>query len=207
METLQKRPTTIYAESTPNPSNMKFVANYLLIENGATAEYSRTSDIKGAPIVSKLFQLPFVKNVFISANYISIAKTDNVNWEDITQELRDFIRIYLTDGNPIITELQAKEVHTDNSFNETKKVYTEHASPQTETEHKIIEILEQYIRPAVEQDGGLITFKSFENGIVTVVMRGSCSGCPSSTLTLKAGIEGLLKRMVPEVKEVVSEAL
>ncbi|MDQ3047183.1 MAG: NifU family protein [Bacteroidota bacterium] len=207
MDTLVKRPIIIYAESTPNPSSMKFVANQLLLTEGATAQYLSKAETKGAPIAAKLFEFPFVKAVFMAANFITVTKTDNVQWEDITLKLRDYIRNYITEGNPIVTELPKAEVAVDNSFQTTKEVFTEHTAPATELEVKIVEILEQYIRPAVEGDGGSITFKSFKEGVVTVQLRGSCSGCPSSTITLKAGIEGLLKRMVPEVTEVVSEAM
>lgn len=205
--TMITRPAVIYAENTPNPATMKFVANRLLVENGATAQYREASEAKGSPLAQELFRFPFVKAVFISSNYVTINKSDNIQWEDIILELREFLRNYLSSDKPVITELPAKEVHTDSSFKNTTTVYTEHAAPQSETEHKIIEVLEQYIRPAVEQDGGLITFKSYEEGVVTVAMKGSCSGCPSATLTLKAGIEGLLKRMVPGVTEVVAEQL
>ena len=208
METSTKVPVVIYAESTPNPSSMKFVADKLLINGGITAEYLNPAEAKGSPLAVKLFQFPFVKSVFISGNYITISKTEAVSWEDITLELRDFIRNFITEGNIIINELPPKkEVYTDSSFKRTESAYTDHAVPHTETETKIVETLEQYIRPAVEQDGGLISFKSFKEGIVTVILKGSCSGCPSSTVTLKAGIEALLKRMVPGVKEVVAEGI
>jgi Fe-S cluster biogenesis protein NfuA len=207
MDTLIKRPVIIYAESTPNPSSMKFVANQLMVMNGATAQYLSKAETKGSPLAAKLFEFPFVKAVFMAANFVTVTKTDNIQWEDITLELRDFIRIFLTEGNTAITELPKTEVPVDSTFKEKKEVFTEHVAPTTDIEVKIVEALEQYIRPAVEGDGGSITFKSFVDGIVTVQLRGACSGCPSSTMTLKAGIEGLLKRMIPEVKEVVSEAL
>jgi Fe-S cluster biogenesis protein NfuA len=207
MNSLVKRPTVIYAESTPNPSSMKFVANHLLINGGATAQYLSKEETKGAPLAAKLFEFPFVKAVFMAANFVTVSKTDAVQWEDITLELRDFIRVYISEGKEIITDLPKTEVAVDNTFTEKKEVFTEHVSPTNEIEVKIVETLEQYIRPAVEGDGGSITFKSFKDGVVTVQMRGACSGCPSSTVTLKAGIEGLLKRLIPEVKEVVSEAV
>lgn len=200
-------PVVIYAESTPNPASMKFVANTMLIAEGATAQYLSAAETARAPLPAKLFQFPFVKGIFVSANFITITKSDIVSWEDITMELREVLRDYISKGLPVIEELPAKEVATDSSFKNTTTVFTEHAAPQNETETKIVEVLEQYIRPAVEQDGGLITFQSFENGIVTVQLKGSCSGCPSSTITLKAGIEALLKRMVPGVKEVVAMAM
>lgn len=207
METEVKHPVVIYAESTPNPSSMKFVADRLLLRGNATAEYKNAADAVSSPLAKALFNFPFVKNVFISYNYISITKTDAVSWDDITLELREFLKKFINEGNEIVTVLPQKEIHTDSTFKDTTTVFTEHAVPQNETEHKIVEVLEQYIRPAVENDGGLITFKSFANGIVTVVLKGSCSGCPSSTITLKAGIEALLKRLVPGVNEVVAEAL
>lgn len=197
-------PVVIYAESTPNPATMKFVANRMLIDDGATAQYLSPQETSGSPLAAKLFRFPFVKGVFISANYITVTKSDTLSWDDITLELREFIRDYIAKGNSIVTELPKQEVYTDSSFKTTATVFTEHSAPQSETEHKIIEVLEQYIRPAVEQDGGAITFNSFKDGIVTVQMRGSCHGCPSANVTLKAGIEALLKRMVPGVHEVVA---
>ncbi len=207
MDTLVKKPSIIYAESTPNPASMKFVSNQLLVQDGATAQYLSKAETKGSPLAAKLFEFPFVKAVFMAANFITVTKNDAVQWEDITLELRDFIRVYISEGKPVITELPRTEMPVDNTFAAKTEVFTEHAAPSTELEVKIVEILEQYIRPAVESDGGSITFKSFKDGVVTVQMRGACSGCPSSTITLKAGIEGLLKRMIPEVVEVIAEAM
>lgn len=205
---IDEQPYIIYAEETPNPASMKFVANRLLLVSGATAEYKSVADAKDAPIAKALFNFPFVKSVFISSNYISVMRTDAVLWQDVVHELRIFITEYLNKGNAIIDKLPEKQVAADNTFTKTVNINTQHNVPKDEVENKIIEILEQYIRPAVEQDGGLITFKDLKDGIVTVQMRGSCSGCPSSTMTLKAGIEALLKRLLPDdVKEVVSEAL
>ncbi len=201
-------PYIIYAEETPNPASMKFVANRLLLVSGATAEYKNVEETKDAPIAKALFSFPFVKSVFISSNFISVNRHDSVLWEDIVHELRMFISEYLNKGNPIIDKLPEKQVAADNTFTKTVNINTQHNVPKNEVENKIIEVLEQYIRPAVESDGGLITFKELKDGVVTVQMRGSCSGCPSSTMTLKAGIEALLKRLLPDdVKEVVSEAL
>jgi Fe-S cluster biogenesis protein NfuA len=149
-----------------------------------------------------------VKRIFIASNFITITKHDEVLWEEVRDELRVFITNYLNQGNAIINKLPQQQVPKDSSFKETISVNTQHAPPSNDIENKIIEVLEQYIRPAVETDGGLITFKQLKDGVVTVQMRGSCSGCPSSTMTLKAGIEALLKRLLPDhVKEVVSEAL
>lgn len=207
MDTLEI-PYVIYVEGTPNPSSMKFMANKLLLVSGATAEYKSASETADAPIAQKLFQFPFVTRVFISSNYITITKSEVVEWEEIMSELRSFLVDYLNKGNAVINKLPQQEVAKDSSFKETVSINTQHSAPANDVENKIIEVLEQYIRPAVEQDGGLITFKELKDGVVTVQMRGSCSGCPSSTMTLKAGIEALLKRLLPDdVKEVVSEAL
>lgn len=198
-------PFMIYAESTPNPASMKFVANKMLLEAGATAQYNNITETKQAPLAQKLFEFPFVKQIFISGNFISVTKHDFISWHDILFETRTFISEYLNKKNPVVIELPAQEVAVDNSFKETKSVFTEHAAPKNEVEAKIIEALETYIRPAVEQDGGMIAFTGLHEGVVSVQMKGSCQGCPSSTMTLKAGIEGLLKRLMPEdVKEVVS---
>ena len=198
-------PFMIYAESTPNPSSMKFVANKMLLVTGATAQYNNITETRQAPLAQKLFEFPFVKQVFISGNYLTITKHDFISWDDILLEIRTFISEYLNKKNPVVLALPEQEVAVDNSFKETKSVFTEHASPKNEVEAKIIETLEQYIRPAVEQDGGMIAFAGLNDGVVSVQMKGSCQGCPSSTMTLKAGIEGLLKRLMPEdVREVVS---
>lgn len=205
MDTPVKKPVIIYAEATPNPASMKFVANRLLVEDGATAQYLSKEETTDAPLPAKLFELPFVKAVFVASNFVTINKIDELEWEEVTFELRDFIRNYIEDGSPIINKLPVTEMPVDNSFEEKKSVFTEHSSPTTEIEAKIIETLEEFIRPAVENDGGSITFTSFKDGIVTVQLRGSCSGCPSASMTLKAGIEQLLMKTIPEVKEVVAE--
>ena len=201
-------PFIIYAEETPNPSSLKFVANKLLLVSGAVADYTDAASAADAPLALALFNFPFVKRVFISSNYVTVTKIDQVDWEEIRDELRVFITTYLNKGNAVVNSLPRREVPRDTGFKTTVSVNTQHVAPKNEVENKIIEVLEQYIRPAVEQDGGLITFKGLEEGVVTVQMRGSCSGCPSSTMTLKAGIEALLKRLLPDdVKEVVSEAV
>jgi NFU1 iron-sulfur cluster scaffold homolog, mitochondrial len=201
-------PYIIYAEETPNPESIKFVANKLLLVSGAIADYKSTSETADAPIAEHLFRFPFVKRVFISSNYITVTKFNTVEWEEIRDDLRVFITTYLNKGNVVVNKLPQQEMPKDSAFKETISVNTHHNAPSNDVENKIIEVLEQYIRPAVEQDGGLITFKDFKDGVVTVQMRGSCSGCPSSTMTLKAGIEGLLKRMLPGVvNEVVGEAV
>ncbi len=201
-------PWEFYAEETPNPNSMKFVASRPILEPGKTAEYTSIKETKKSPLAQRLFEFPFTKSIFIAANYITLTKHDFVDWEDIRHEVRSFLTTYTRSDEPLILELPQQHVPADSSFEKKISVNTQHSTPKNELENKIIETLENYIRPAVEQDGGLITFKSFDEGIVTVQMRGACSGCPSSTMTLKSGIEALLKRVIgPEIKEVVSEAL
>jgi NFU1 iron-sulfur cluster scaffold homolog, mitochondrial len=198
---------TVHAESTPNPSAMKFVADVLLVKGGATAEYKSATETAGSPLAAELFAFPYVSAVFFAYNYVTVVKNDIAEWHEVQNILKNIVAKFLNDGGEPVTQLPTATVHTDSSLKDTTTVFTEHAAPQTETEHKIVEVLEEYIRPAVENDGGLITFKSFSEGKVTVQLKGSCSGCPSSTVTLKAGIEALLKKMVPGVNEVVAEAL
>jgi Fe-S cluster biogenesis protein NfuA len=212
METTRKSPIVTYAESTPNPAAMKFVANKILFEGGVPLEFLSAADAKLSPLAAELFKFPFVKSVFLAANYVTLFKSDMIEWDDVTLELREFLREYLSSGKPVISgNVTASLPHVEGEFKTPNKQESEttnqvdHSVPQTEIEQKIIATLEQYVRPAVEQDGGMIVFKSFKDGIVTLMMRGACSGCPSSTVTLKAGIQAILKKFVPEVTEVMSE--
>ncbi len=191
----------VYAEQTPNPNAIKFVINQPLLEQGIQLEFPSVEFTKGAPLAKQLFQFPFVKNIFISTNYITITKAIGIEWSDIMNELRDFIKNYFTNGGIVLDEVPTVSTNPSTLPNSVIK-----SEIKTEIDMRIVDILNEYIKPAVEQDGGAITFKSFNEGLVTVALQGSCSGCPSSQMTLKAGIEALLKRMVPEVNEVVAEA-
>ncbi|SKC00049.1 Fe-S cluster biogenesis protein NfuA, 4Fe-4S-binding domain [Sphingobacterium nematocida] len=179
----------VYTESTPNPATMKFLVNKLLI-NGSV-DYPDREKAQESPFARELFKFNFVNGVFFASNFVTITKSEDAEWEDIEALLKDFVK------GAVESELKVQEVISDENV----------SFEGTETEIKIQQVLHDYVRPAVEQDGGAIAYKSFQEGVVTVELRGSCSGCPSSTITLKAGIEGLLKRMVPEVQEVVAEAL
>jgi len=179
----------VYTETTPNPATMKFLVNKLLI-NGSL-DYPDRERAQESDFARELFKFNFVSGVFFAANFVTVTKTETVEWADIEPLLKDFVK------GAVESELTVKPVeHSEDTDFEG-----------TETEVKIQQVLHDYVRPAVEQDGGAIAYKSFAGGTVTVELRGSCSGCPSSTITLKAGIEGLLKRMVPEVEEVVAEAM
>lgn len=197
----KKTPTIVYAEETPNPAAMKFVADRMLI-SGTSIEFTSKAQAKVSPLAVELFNFPFVTGVFLASNFVTVNINKLVEWEDITLELRNFISAYLNDNEFVLSE---KVITEKSAIVENKEEVGEKTS--AEIDIKIANVLEEYIRPAVEQDGGAITFKSFKNGTVTVQLQGSCSGCPSSTITLKAGIESVLKRLIPEVKEVVAEAV
>ncbi len=185
---------SIYTEMTPNPETMKFVANKLLYP-GKSIEFASEESASPSPLAKELFGFPFIRGVFIASNFITLTKTADTDWNDIIPSLREFMKEYLEEGKLVINEAEI----------EAKKVVI---SPEDETDvvKRIKELLENYVRPAVEMDGGAIAFKNFDQGVVTLSLQGSCSGCPSSMITLKSGIEGMMKRMIPEVKEVVAEA-
>lgn len=185
----------VYTESTPNPETLKFVTNMHLLPNN-TAEFKTKEDAVESPLATVLFDSPFVQSVFISNNFVTITKKQEVDWYEISPELKTIIFQYLMSGKKAVSE------KLYNSGNAVNTIQDEAADPQS----KIIQLIEKYVKPAVKNDGGNIEFVSFENGVVSLVMQGACSGCPSSQITLKNGIEGLLKRMVPEVTEVVAVA-
>ena len=195
--------TTVYAESTPNPKVMKFVANRAIIQ-GDSVEFMNIDEAKNSPLAMKLFHFPFVREVFIAKNFVSLTKYDAMEWEDVVMEVREFIREYLAEGGVVVHEIEEAQEK------ETSKESTETVAPINqqelgEIEMRIVDILDEFVRPAVESDGGNIRFISYEEGVVSVLLQGACSGCPSSTVTLKQGIENLLKKMLPTlVKEVVA---
>ena len=194
-ELTKKIPVTVYAESTPNPTVIKFVANKPLADG--IFEFKNIDEAVHAPLASALFSFPFVKEVFISANYVSVMKHNVVEWQDISLEIREFIRAYIEDGKPVLDDeiLQKVKETTANTASEAGETLVENHS---EIEKEIIAILEEYVKPAVASDGGHIAFKSFDENTktVSVILQGACSGCPSSTITLKNGIETMLKDML-----------
>ena len=180
----QPKPISIYLESNPNPNSLKFVVNEMLVPEGMSFDFPDPDSAKDAPLAQELFMYPFVDRVFYMSNFVTVTKKGDVEWIEVQSILRDHIQKFLESGKLILDqkdELPAAE------------------QEETDTIRQIKSILDEYIRPAVEQDGGAITFHSFKDGIVTVRLQGSCSGCPSSTVTLKAGIENLFTRMMPEV--------
>ncbi len=196
-----KVPVTVYAEMTPNPKTMKFVANKYLLVPGDSVEFVNLAEAKGhSPLAEALFAFPFVKGVFLAANFVTISISEDISWDYVQMELRDFVREWLAEGNEVLVKMPAPKPFETKSSEAEGKTYE-----PSEYDEAIRDLLDEYVRPAVENDGGAIDFRSYEEGIVTVVLRGACSGCPSSTATLKGGIETLLKSHLPAVKEVVAE--
>ena len=202
--TKMKVPVTVYSEMTPNPSTMKFVANKHLLLPGDSVEFKSLKEAKGySPIAEALFNFPFVAGVFITSNFITVVKTDNVPWDFITMELREFIRNWLSEGKEVLIKMP--EVTNDEPDQKNPDRPKLKKYKKSDFDAQINELLEKYVKPAVENDGGAIEFLGFEEGVVTVLLKGACAGCPSSTATLKGGVENLLKQHLPEVKEVVAE--
>ena len=191
---IKRVPISIYAEMTPNPVVMKFVCNKMLLQQDHV-EYKNIEEAKDSPLATKLFHFPFVKEVFISGNYIAVGKFDIVEWDDVAQELRLFITQFLTEGGIAVREEQPAATE------ETTATESAAAAPAPaqldELEQRIVDIIEEYVKPAVAQDGGNIEFVSYKDKVVTVKLLGACSGCPSATLTLQNGILSILQRMLP----------
>lgn len=189
---------SIYTEMTPNPETMKFVANKLLYP-GKSIDFPDETTAAPSPLAKELFSFPFIKSVFIASNFVTITKTvDTDDWQEVIPTIKQFLKDYLENGGPVINEDEIVVMKGDGG--------NEIAADDDDVVKRIKELLENYVKPAVEMDGGAIQFKSYDDGVVSLMLQGSCSGCPSSMITLKAGIEGMMKRMIPEVKEVVAEA-
>lgn len=199
-ETESKSPITIYAESTPNPAVLKFVCNKAL--TAKVLEFNSIDEAKPSPLAIALFQFPFIKSVFIDRNYVSLTKYDIAEWDDITLELRTFLKTYLEEDKPVLDESISMQKVKVESEKETNFEKLDDISKQ------IVNILEEYVRPAVASDGGNIEFKSFDESSkkVEVILQGACSGCPSSTFTLKNGIENMLKQMLND-EQIYVEAI
>ncbi|MBK8562254.1 MAG: NifU family protein [Saprospiraceae bacterium] len=200
MNTATASPVMLYTEQTPNPESLKFVTNRMLYrgtadfrEEGLAREWS--------PLAAMLFDQPFVKGVYITNNFVSITKEFNYEWADIMLKLKDLIKKYVEDGGEVIKDGFADAMQKLDA----ERVGQQFSGEDGELAQRIKDLIDTYVKPAVEMDGGNIEFQRYDKGTVYVQMQGSCSGCPSSTVTLKSGIEGMLKRMVPEVQEVVQE--
>jgi len=186
----KKQPITVYGETTPNPSALKFVVSRMLTKNAV--EYKNIDQTASSPLAKELFKFPYVKEVFIDENYISVTKYDINDWDEITLEVRTFIKQYIENGGTVLDE-SLIEVATKNDITKDEAF-----DKLDVTSQQIINILEEYVKPAVAADGGNIAFESYneEDKTVKVILQGACSGCPSSTFTLKSGIENMLKSML-----------
>jgi len=193
-----KAAVTVYAESTPNPSVLKFVCNKVLVPN--VYEFTTIEEAKPSPLATALFQFPFVKNVFMEKNFISITKFDIIEWEEITLQLREFIKSYVEEGKTILNDDAPKQL------NKTEEAIEQKFEALDDTSKNIVNILEEYVKPAVASDGGNIEFRSYdeETKKVEVLLQGACSGCPSSTFTLKNGIESMLRDMLNDTSITVN---
>lgn len=187
----------IYIEMTPNPETMKFVANKLLYP-GKSIDIADESLAGISPLAKELFSFPFIKSVFITSNFITITKnTEQDDWQDVIPTIKTFLKEYLENGGIVVNEEEVDKMKQEasNTVN----------ADDDDVVKRIKELLENYVKPAVEMDGGAIQFKSYDDGVVTLTLQGSCNGCPSSMVTLKAGIEGMMTRMIPEVTEVIAD--
>jgi NFU1 iron-sulfur cluster scaffold homolog, mitochondrial len=187
---------SIYTEMTPNPETMKFVANKLLYP-GKSIDFPDIESATPSPLAQELFGFPFVKAVFVASNFVTITRTQDADWDEIKPTIRQFLKDFLEENKSVIFEELVVEEKQENNMV---------LSDDPDVVKRIKELLENYVKPAVEMDGGAIQFKKFEDGVVTLMLQGSCSGCPSSMITLKSGIEQMMKRMIPEVEEVIAEA-
>jgi NFU1 iron-sulfur cluster scaffold homolog, mitochondrial len=196
----KKSAITVYGETTPNPATLKFVVSRRLTKTAI--EFKNIDETSASPIAKELFQFPFIKEIFIDENYISVTKFDIANWEEITLEIRTFIKQFIENGGTVIEE--------DLIVQDTKieKQQIKNFDNLDTTSQQIINILEEYVKPAVAADGGNILFDSYDENTkrVKVILQGSCNGCPSSTFTLKNGIENMLKDMLND-KDIIVEAL
>ncbi|MFT6356181.1 MAG: Fe-S cluster biogenesis protein NfuA [Saprospiraceae bacterium] len=192
----------LYTEQTPNPESLKFVTNRMLYRGTADFKTVESAE-EWSPLATVVFEFPYVKGVYVSNNFVTITKEFNYAWEDIMLKLKDYLKKYVEEGSEIVKEGFAEAIEKLEAEQIESHAYSE---DDAEIVVKIKELIETYVKPAVEMDGGNIEFKSYNQGVVSVIMQGSCSGCPSSTVTLKSGIEGMLKRMIPDIKEVVAIA-
>jgi Fe-S cluster biogenesis protein NfuA len=186
--------TNIYLEESPNPNSLKFVVNYMIVPEGETHDFPDEASASYSPLAKELFNFEYVKRVFIMNNFVTITKDEEVEWYTIKESLKHFIHNYLESEKPVLVERDRQQDENE-------------VTDDSEVGLKVKTLLEEYVKPAVEQDGGAIEFHSFNDGVVKVLLKGACSGCPSSMYTLKAGIENLLRSMIPEVKAVEAEGI
>ncbi len=200
MDTVTKSPVMLYTEQTPNPEALKFVTNRMLYRGIAEFKEKELAET-WSPMANSLMELPYVKSVYFNNNYVTVTKEFNYDWAEVMLRIKEFIKNYVENDGIAVKDGFAEYLETEEAKNNATQFVGEHG----EIARKVKDLIDTYVKPAVEMDGGNIEFKAYEAGKVFVTMQGSCSGCPSSSVTLKSGIEGMLKRMIPEVTEVVQE--
>lgn len=187
---MENKAVTIYLEANPNPNSLKFVVDFMLVAPGQNYDFPDLESAKHAPLAKELFGFDYVRRVFYMSNFVTVTKTEDKEWIEIQDEIKEYIKVFLEAKKPMLED-----------------VFQEEVAEETDMDIKIRGLLDEYVKPAVEQDGGAIEYKSFEDGVVKVFLQGACSGCPSASVTLKSGIENLLKSMIPEVQSVVAEEI
>ena len=199
MEAIAKTPVLLYTEQTPNPESLKFVTNRMLYRGTADFKEAQSAEM-WSPLATELYKFPFVKGVYICNNFVTISKEFNYEWSEIMLDIKNHIKNFVENDGLVLREGFAEAMEKEQSV-----AAEHHTDSDPELVARIKDLIDTYVKPAVEMDGGNIEFKKFDNGTVYVLLQGSCSGCPSSTVTLKSGIEGMLSRMIPEVKSVEAE--
>ena len=199
-----KVPITIYAEMTPNPRAMKFVANIAVVTDGKAYEYTSVEDTDSSPLAKVLFTFPFVEGVMISQNCITISIIQNLDWNEVVLEVREYVTNYLQAGQPVVIAEKFKAKKSPEVAEETEFTPLPKPGEIRDIDKKIKHILKEYVSPAIENDGGAVAFASFEDGELKVKLSGACNGCPSSTQTLQYGIQNIFGKLLPQVKKVSS---
>ena len=184
---MSRPPVNLYIEANPNPNSLKFVANFMLVPEGKSFDFPDVESAGSSPLARELFAFDYVERVFYMNNFVTVTKSEQVDWTEVRGQIKTCIKDYLDSGKDVFDETAIEEI-------------IEEGDPELIA--RIKGVLDEYVKPAVEQDGGAIVFKDFREGTVNVSLQGSCNGCPSSTITLKAGIENILTTMIPEVKKV-----
>jgi len=199
-KTKTKNPVLLYTERTPNPEALKFVTNKMLYRGTADFQEEELAR-KYSPLATEIFEFPYVKGVYISNNFVTVTKELNYSWDDIMLKVKAFIKEYV-EADKLIIDDSFQEYIEEQETAKREKEGVVYSGDEGEIVTRIKDLIETYVKPAVAGDGGNIEFESYDNGVVSVLLQGACSGCPSSLITLKSGIEGMLKRMIPEIKAV-----
>ena len=199
-----KVPVTLYAEMTPNPRAMKFVANIAIVLDGKAHEYNSASETDSSPLAKVLFTFPFVTGIMLSQNFVTVSITPNLDWNDVALEVREYITNYLQAGQPVLNAEKIKKKESKPVTEEMEFTPLPKLGEIRDIDKKIKHILKEYVSPAIENDGGAVAFASFEDGELKVKLSGACNGCPSSTQTLQYGIQNIFGKLLPQVKKVSS---